>query len=202
MKTPAKYNKLLKENKITEEIIGEVLYSFNKRAKNFRDEKNKYRGSYNVYCNYEKNKEKEEEYYSKKEHLLKLFEPIELHKDTKIKNKRIRIYDYEMDYEYEESQIINKGSYWDNEIKEYVDFVDIIKTEKIDLYFLYYKVGLYDFHQPVEYTDIKKYNLRIKELNDFVTEGKDINDLLSVQFCNKVYERLMDNELEICTVGI
>lgn len=201
MKTPVKYNKLLKENKITEEIIGEVLYSFNKRAKNFRNEKIKYRGRNDVYGNYQKNKDKEEEYYSKKEHLLKLFDPVEIHKDTKVKNKRIRIYDYEMNYyDYKKSQIVNEGSYWDNEIKEYIDFVDIIKVEKIDLYFLYYKIGLYDFHKPIKGTDIKEYNLKIKELSNFVTEGKDINNLLSVQFCNKVYDRLMNNELEICSV--
>ena len=33
MKTPIKYNALIKNGKITTQILGEVLYSINKRAK-------------------------------------------------------------------------------------------------------------------------------------------------------------------------
>lgn len=36
MRTPAKYNTLIKNGKITSQILGEVLYSINKRAKNWR----------------------------------------------------------------------------------------------------------------------------------------------------------------------
>ena len=43
MKTPKKYSNLVNQNKITEEILGEVIYSINKRAKNWRNQKRKYK---------------------------------------------------------------------------------------------------------------------------------------------------------------
>ena len=39
--------------------------------------------------------------------------------------------------------------------------------------------------------------VEIIELVDFKTEGEDINELLSTQFCKKVHELLMDNKLQI-----
>ena len=55
MRTPAKYNTLIKNGKITSQILGEVLYSINKRAKNWRDKKKEYKSlRYDRYDNYEK----------------------------------------------------------------------------------------------------------------------------------------------------
>ena len=44
---------------------------------------------------------------------------------------------------------------------------------------LYYEIGEFSFHEPIEEQLIKKYNLEVKRLQDFKTFGKDINDLLS-----------------------
>lgn len=39
MKTPIKYTKMVNNGYITKNVLGEVLYSINKRAKNYRDMK-------------------------------------------------------------------------------------------------------------------------------------------------------------------
>lgn len=194
MKTPKEYTSMINNNEITEDIIGEVLFSYNKRAKNYRDQKNKYRGKYDNYDNYEKNLEKEKEYYKKKENILKLFQPLEIHLDEKKFNKRVRYYDYEEEF-YQNKDNTLVRSYYDRDTKEVVEFIDIIKECSTKLYFLYYKVGEFDFHQPIN--DPEEYNLNIRDLKDFTTTGKDINDLLSVQFCDKVYNKIMNNELQI-----
>ena len=191
MKTPKEYTSMINNNEITEDIIGEVLFSYNKRAKNYRDQKNKYRRKYD---NYEKNLEKEKEYYKKKENILKLFQPLEIHLDEKKYTKRVRYYDYEEEF-YENKDNTQVKSYFDREIGEEVYFIDVMEEVSTKLYFLYYKVGEFDFHQPIN--DPEEYNLNIRDLKDFTTTGKDINDLLSVQFCDKVYNKIMNNELQI-----
>lgn len=213
MKTPKEYTKLINNGMVTEDILGEVLYSYNKRAKNYRDKKNEYRNRYDNYNNFEKNEEKEKEYYSKKEAILDFYNPIELHKDVKIKNNIARIYDEEgygattyngHDYDYirehrNEFNIKKFNYFQDRETYIQVNFVDIAEPCEINLYFLYYKIGDYTFHTPIQEEDIEKdyKDLEIINLEDFVTQGKDINDLLSVQFCDKVYERLINGELKI-----
>lgn len=95
MKTPTQYVKMLNNNVITNDIVGQVLYSYNKRAKNYRDKKRQYKNTKDHYGNYEKNEYKEKEFYKKKEDILKLYNPIEIHKNVKTIIKRKRIYDYE-----------------------------------------------------------------------------------------------------------
>lgn len=91
--------------------------------------------------------------------------------------------------------IINEGQFWDYKNDEFVCFVDDEKEEEIELYFLYYEIGENTFHQPIK--NPEKYDLKTVKLDDFYTEGNDINDLLSVQFCDKVYKGLMDGSLQI-----
>ena len=100
MKTPREYIKNLKNNIITVDMLNDVLYSFNKRAKNCRDQKNRYRNNYYTFTyfdNYSNYEEKEQLFYKKKQDILeKLVKPKCLHKQ-KI-DKRKRIYDYIMEY--------------------------------------------------------------------------------------------------------
>lgn len=197
MKTPSSYSKLLKQGKITKQILGEVIYSYSKRAKNYRDQKRKYKSyRYDNYNNYEKNKEKEEEYYSKKGHLLSYLEPSCIHKEHKINNKRVRYYSYEQEYYELGSRVIREGQYFDRDLNDYVQFADVMEEQEVDLYFLYYEVGEFTFHTPIYKDNVKEYKLEVIEIDDFTTEGKDINDLLSIQFCNKVYDMIAD--LIIC----
>lgn len=213
MKTPKAYTNLLKEGKITKEILGEVIYSYNKRAKNYRDQKRKYGASiYDKYDNYEKNEAKEKEMYRKKEYILRHLKPVCIHKEEKDNRHYIRVYDEEgygeteyKGYDYkdickkrEKFEIKKFGHFidWNDNYGLKVEFVDIWEHETIYLYFLYYEVGEFTFHTPINEDEIKKYELDTRDINDFITEGKDINDLLSVQFCDKVFNQI-DN-LIIC----
>ncbi len=64
MKTPKKYSDLVNQNKITEEILGEVIYSINKRAKNWRNQKRKYKNYLlDQYDSYDNALDNEKKYY-------------------------------------------------------------------------------------------------------------------------------------------
>ena len=83
MRTPKRYTDLIKNKKITNQIIAECIYSVNKRAKNYRDkiEDSNQAGFYKYKeINNEKAKEQKERYYSMKEDLLLNFSPKLVHK--------------------------------------------------------------------------------------------------------------------------
>lgn len=49
----------------------------------------------------------------------------------------------------------------------------------------------HSFHNPIEKEDLEKYNnLNICVIEKLETYGEDINELLSLQFCDKVYNFL------------
>ena len=60
-------------------------------------------------------------------------------------------------------------------------------------YFLYYKVGTYSFHKPVNEEDIDP-SLPEYKLKDFYTTGEDYRDLVSVQFCRKVLDLIRSKD--------
>ncbi len=198
MRTPATYSRMLNKGFITKDVLGEVLYSINKRAKNYRDVKRKYMNFKNDrYNNFEKAEEQEELFYSMKDNILKNMLPTEIHKDTKIKKYTTKVYDYEEEYyTIKDEDIIRENSYYDRELDCEVEFKVVAIKEEIELYFKYYKIGKYDFHIPIEKKNIDP-SLPLKELSNFETYGKDINELLSIPFCKKVYEMLQDNKLKI-----
>lgn len=199
MRTPAKYNTLIKNGKITSQILGEVLYSINKRAKNWRDKKKEYKSlRYDRYDNYEKALEQEQNYYRMKENILKKLEPIAIHKEIIVSEYIRKVYDYDIDYcDINDSEVISESEYFDREIGDYIQFKKVREKSEKELYYLFYEVSEYSFHQPINKSDIDKYNLEIIELDNLITYGKDINDLLSTQFCQKVYELFINDKLEM-----
>ena len=199
MRTPAKYNTLIKNGKITSQILGEVLYSINKRAKNWRDKKKEYKSlRYDRYDNYEKALEQEQNYYRMKENILKKLEPIAIHKEIIVSEYIRKVYDYENEYySINDSEVIDENGYFDRETGDYISFKKVREKSEKELYYLFYEVSEYSFHQPINKSDIDKYNLEIIELDGLITYGKDINDLLSTQFCQKVYELFINDKLEI-----
>ena len=152
MKTPKKYSDLVNQNKITEEILGEVIYSINKRAKNWRNQKRKYKNYLlDQYDSYDNAVDNEKKYYKMKSDMLEKF--------------MYKLVRYKLDD---------------------------------SLYYLYYKIGGYTFHQPIEKSELEDFkDLDVDVLEDFETFGRDTTELLSVQFCKKVYRKFMDNKLEI-----
>lgn len=193
MKTPKEYTKNLKNHIITEEMIGDCLYSVNKRAKNFRDKAYAYRHSY-----YHGHSQREDmdRYYGYKDQLLSFFEPVCIHKQF-AGYVRIRVYDYEDDYdEQDDRNIVWENCYYDHDYDREVWFYDYETDMEKHLYFLYYVIGKYSFHTPIE--NPNNYDYPIKEIDDdFTTEGRDVTELISAQFVMKVLEMLASEECEL-----
>ena len=205
MRTPKRYTDLIKNKKITNQIIAECLYSVNKRAKNYRDKIKDYKqGGFYKYKedNIENAKEQKEKYYSMKEDLLLNFSPKLIHK--KYDGEKIqRVYSYQKNYEklYNEKRndIVWENSYYDYDRNKEVDFFDYSLGEKKYLYFLYYEIGEYSFHTPITEERVEKNTqLEIKEIDEnFQTHGADIVDLLSTQFVQKVIDLLDSGDYTI-----
>lgn len=205
MRTPKRYTDLIKNKKITNQIIAECIYSVNKRAKNYRDkiEDSNQAGFYKYKeINNEKAKEQKERYYSMKEDLLLNFSPKLVHKQY-VGEKRQRVYSYQKNYEklYNEKRndIVWENSYYDYDRNKEVNFFDYSLGEKKYLYFLYYEIGEYSFHTPItEERAEKNTELEIKEIDEnFQTHGADIVDLLSTQFVQKVIDLLDSGDYTI-----
>lgn len=205
MRTPKRYTDLIKNKKITNQIIAECIYSVNKRAKNYRDkiEDSNQAGFYKYKeINNEKAKEQKERYYSMKEDLLLNFSPKLIHKQY-AGEKRQRVYSYQKNYEklYNEKRndIVWENSYYDYDRNKEVEFFDYSLGEKKYLYFLYYEIGEYSFHTPItEERAEKNTELEIKEIDEnFQTHGADIVDLLSTQFVQKVIDLLDSGDYTI-----
>lgn len=200
MKTPKNYTENLKNGIVTEEMLEDVLFSYNKRAKNYRDKESYYRSNYpdDKYNNADKAKEMKEELYNKKSKILQhcTNHLAAVHYLTLF--RRERIYDYNEDYSLyrneidlyrrgEPTSIIRESSYFDEYELCEVHFIDVRKKEIS--YFLFYEFPNYSFHSPITKRNLVEYeNLEHIELDKLETKGKDINDLLSLQFCDKVLE--------------
>ena len=186
MKTPEEYTKNLKKGIITDEMLNQCLYSVNKRAKNYRDRKKGYYGDYQYYSM----EKKEKEFYKKKEKLLSLLNPVCIHKEL-IGYEKERVYSYEDDYDkkcikrYLLDQIVYANSYLDYDTYDEVFFFDYWNYEKpIYLYFLFYELGTKSYHTPIE--NPNNYNLPIETIGRLNTYGENCNNLISIQFVNKV----------------
>ena len=180
----------LKERKITSQMLAECIFSVNKRAKNCRDKERKYRSYiYDCYNAEEQYKEKKLEYYRQKEILLSVLTPVCIHAEN-LGYARIRVYDYEPEYEKHISEFIWKNSYWDEELGVEVWFGDYIdKEHPLYKYYLFYEVGDYNFHIPIDKNILREYeNLPVKDIGQLFTYGKQISELISTQFIKRVIE--------------
>lgn len=187
MKTPKEYTNYLKNKVITTDMLVDCLFSVNKRAKNCRDKEREYREKYrhDRYGTEEKYREKKEEYYSQKEKLLNLFKPDCIHKE--VQQRRTRFYDYEDEYEmdYEASDVLYSGCYYDKEMHEVVQFDDIMCP--YSKFYLFYDFGNRSFHIPIDDCILDQYpNLEITDIGSLKTYGKKVDVLLSMQFVKKV----------------
>lgn len=200
MKTPKKYSDLVNKNKITEEILGEVIYSINKRAKNWRDQKRRYKNYlFDQYDSYDNAAYNEKKYYKMKSDMLEKLKPIKIHKDLRFRNCQRKVSEYDPEYNnLDDDDVFRKEIDIDRATGEKIMFKLIRYKIDNSLYFLYYEIGGYTFHQPIEKSELENFkDLEIDVLEDFETFGKDTTELLSTQFCKKVYEKFMDNSLEI-----
>ena len=189
MRTPKEYEQQIKKGMITSQMLSDCLFSMNKRAKNYRDSEQRYRqkSMYNRYWfdrydQEQKNREKKEEYYRKKEKLLAVVSPLCIHREEC--NKTVRHYDYEPGYgEIKAGNVVKYGEYYDRETESYVSFVDAQETEY--RYYLFYDLNHgHTFHTPIRSTE--GYDLPVVDIGVLQTFGSDTDALISVQFVDKV----------------
>lgn len=198
MKPSKEYLNNIKNRIITEDMLSDCLHSVNKRAKNYRDKANEYKGYYGRYHrNVESQYDKMEHYYDYKESLLSHIKPLRIHKQF-IGCKRVRVFSYEDNYyriyynKYKENKIVWENSYYDYETGDEVDFFDYETDEKRFLYFIYYEVGDKSFHSPID-NPTEHPELVVEEIDEnFTTTGEDVENLISVQFVEKVLY-MLDN---------
>lgn len=93
MKTPKVYTENLKKGIVTETMLGEVLYSYNKRAKNWRDNKRTYS---HLWCEhadswYKNAEANEKKYYDHKDELLSIISPTCKHME-KLRCGKVQYY--------------------------------------------------------------------------------------------------------------
>lgn len=208
MKTPKKFQENLKEKIITEEMLDAALYSMNKRAKNWRNKKREYkRYNFDKYHNYEKAEENEQVMYEKKERLLSIIEPECVHKEH-VGFERIRVYSYQLNFDdlYVEhilrNDIVWENCYYNYETDEEVYFFDHLDYENpIINYYLYYTLKDHTFHSPISEADAKAAGYKIEAIGHLLTDGDDIQDLVSVQFVDKVIELIDSKDYSYRTSG-
>ncbi len=161
MKTPVPYKILVERRVITTEILASVIYSLNKRAKNWK-----------------------QKYPEKYRHA-----------------KRIRNYDLctvESDY-YDRKDPYPVLEYYKK--KDYI-LMTMFKPEMIHVIdgveYLYYRVHRSDFHLPgyiYELYGLKSLPpLSVKVVDDFSVSGEEEELLLSLQFCNRVFDIIKDGD--------
>ena len=206
MRTPKEYSENLKKRLITAAMLEDCLYSVNKRAKNYRDNKREARNYRYGKLDYAAlNEAKEQEFYRMKEELLSVLTPICIHKEF-AGYERIRV--KETDPQYYEL-MLQKGLsgeiVWFNSYIEYDDFDNldldfdsyerkvyffdyVDRTKPTFRWYLYYQIGEHTFHSPIAEGDVEKYsaNLPVVEIGRIITDGHEPSDLVSVQFVEKV----------------
>ena len=194
MKTPKKYTDNLKNNVITRDMLIDCLFSVNKRAKNCRDKERNYRAYFrkhryvtDKYNSVETYQQKKEEYYNHKEKLLALVKPTCIHEESTTRNRRI--YEYEEEYpEYLWNDVwCYEGFCYDKEKEKTVAYVDVPEPAKA--YYLFYDMGEFSFHTPIKEEQLSSFEgLKINKIGQLKTKGKEIGELISVQFVKKVIE--------------
>lgn len=194
MRTPKTYTDNLKKGIITRDMLADCLFSINKRAKNCRDKEVSYRcRKYDNYNNEQKYRVEKEKYYNQKELLLTLLKPTCIHVEHTTRKERV--YDYEDDYYrcLENEECVRQGGYYDCDIHEYVEFVDVLRDDTRT--YLFYDLGKVSFHSPMKEDKISYYSsfLEKRDIEQIVSNGRDINELISTNFVNKVLDLINTN---------
>lgn len=207
MKTPKEYKEMINEGYITREILGNVIYSTIKREYNWKSKKKSYEKYNKDY--YITAKEKEEEYKKMKEDFFLNIKPSYIAKKVDFSEVVQRYHSnpkYDKDSKYSfikiakninNFKIKNINCFFDDNIQQYVDFVDVVVGKKVNCisYALNYNLGNHNFYKQINSKDILDYrDLDIVECKEFETLEQD---MLSSQFCKKVYYSLMNNNLII-----
>ena len=129
MRTPKEYIENLDKGIVTEQMLCDVLFSYNKRAKNWRDKKRQYKHSYatNSYTWFNNALENEQKYYNYKSEILSLLTPNCIHEEY-LEN------DYEMIIQYYLFYVVGDHSFHSPIKKEEVinyPGLEIVRIEQL-----------------------------------------------------------------------
>ena len=129
MRTPKEYIENLDKGIVTEQMLCDVLFSYNKRAKNWRDKKRQYKHSYatNSYAWFNNALENEQKYYNYKSEILSLLTPNCIHEEY-LEN------DYEMIIQYYLFYVVGDHSFHSPIKKEEVinyPGLEIVRIEQL-----------------------------------------------------------------------
>ena len=207
MRTPKEYKENLANGIVTVPMIEDVLFSYNKRAKNWRDKAREYRQKsrynyylYDKYGNEEKAEEKMMQLYEKKSDILALCsnQLTAIHKIVHSRKERIEDTEDEFDKYIEsiekykrgeKSDVVYMNNYYSRDYDDFVTFINVI-VEEAEFY-LYYEFEKHSFHSPIDEESLSEYpGVEVVELDELNTYGEDINELLPLPFCDSVWRNL------------
>ena len=198
MKTPKEWRDLVAKKQVTELMIGQVLFSINKRAKNYREQKRKYQNSQAYFAtsylaNYE---EKKATLYQMKKEILAVFSPTAIHTTLYTHDFIQKVYQDEVAYQaLRPKDVLYTGFSQTTGLP----FKAILITRSRKVFFLLYEIAGYSFHQPIEKEELaafpflKQYALT----ENFQVAGQDPATLLSLQFCRKVHQLMVRGDFTI-----
>lgn len=206
MRTPKEYSQNLNKGIITDRMLEGALFSVNKRAKNWRDQKRKFRDKMDYFNNEQRASQEEQKMYRKKEELLGLLTPICIHKEFG-GYKHSRVYEYDPDFNakflreiYHGTVVWHKSNYRADDDYDYLEDYDSYscgthrsscfeyedRTQPIFRYYLFYIIGDHSFHIPMAAEAVAAMDLPCFMIDTLRTTGHDTDDLLSMQFVDKL----------------
>ena len=127
MRTPKQYIDNLENGIVTEQMLCDVLFSYNKRAKNWRDKKRQYKHSYatNSYTWFNNALKNEQKYYQYKTEILQFIKPTCIHEEY-IEN------DFEMIIQYYLFYVVGDHSFHHPIEKKDVDKYSELEVVRIE----------------------------------------------------------------------
>lgn len=198
MDIPEIFNQNLEKNIITEDMLGAALFSLNKRAKNYRDEKRKAKKSlyaeaklfgFDLPEDPAKAEQMEKEMYLKKEFLLQIVKPICIHQE---------LAGYKKEYIYDENNenyvdifidsifhnlVLDRGVYR-KDGKDVRLFVR--RGEPYYRYYYFRSVKDHTYHIPVDKETALNSGLPIHIISEIKTEGEKEDNLIPMEFIDKL----------------
>ena len=162
----------LGKGEVTNEMLGMAAFSYNKRAKNMRDQEREWRDYYrrnryykDTYGTVDKYKDKKDDYYRRKDECLAFAAPTALHVVERERTLRE----------------------WDDAHGNYV-----FETTTFNEHYELFTIGTYRFHHPITEEEFHRLEgtLPVEAIDDLETEGDDVEELMSVQTADKIREGL------------
>lgn len=196
MKTPEEFKSNLKNEVVTDEMIADVCWSYYIRSINYNRREKDYINESSFYNLRNKFTQRKDIFNMKLMGILDLYEKY-LKSIIKQKISKLeKIYDYDKKYyNINWNDVINTGYYYDNGLHRFVEFIEVKKPSHYNYYLHYEFPNNYNFYIPIDSPDeyVKTYNLEIKNADKPILFGVNVNNILTCQFCDKVYKLLFPN---------